>query len=79
MEIPTTAGTLRVSFHHRYGKIPLDREAELQAAASGDFDRFFKRTVALKVKKEVDAGDASRRSILFSTIIRAPSHRRRKG
>jgi len=47
------AGALRVSFQHRYGKLPLDREAELQAAVNGDFDRFFKRTVALKVKKEV--------------------------
>lgn len=46
-------GTLRVSFQHRYAKLPLDREAALRAAVNDDFDRFFKRSVSLKVKKEV--------------------------
>src|SRR5207247_1975613 len=53
VEITTPAGTVRVSFQHRYGKLPLDREAGLRAAVNDDFDRYFKRSVSLKVKKEV--------------------------
>ena len=53
VEISTSAGTVRVSFQHRYGKLPLDREAGLRAAVNDDFDRYFKRSVSLKVKKEV--------------------------
>jgi hypothetical protein len=53
VEVPTTDGTLRVTFQHRYSKLPLDREAELRAAVNDDFDCFFKRSVSLKVKKEV--------------------------
>ena len=53
VEIATPSGTLRVSFQHRYAKLPLDREAGLRAAVNDDFDRFFKRSVSLKVKKEV--------------------------
>jgi hypothetical protein len=53
VEISTPAGKLRVSFQHRYGKLPLDREAALRAAVNNDFDRYFKRSVSLKVKKEV--------------------------
>ena len=53
VEISTPAGTVRVSFQHRYGKLPLDREAALRAAVNDDFDRYFKRSVSLKVKKEV--------------------------
>jgi hypothetical protein len=53
VEISTPAGTVRVSFQHRYGKLPLDREAALRSAVNDDFDRYFKRSVSLKVKKEV--------------------------
>ena len=53
VEISTPAGTVRVSFQHRYGKLPLDREPGLRAAVNDDFDRYFKRSVSLKVKKEV--------------------------
>jgi hypothetical protein len=53
VEIATPAGTLRVSFQHRYTKLPLDREAALRQAVNGDYERFFKRSVSLKVKKEV--------------------------
>jgi len=53
VEIITPAETVRVSFQHRYIKLPLDREAALRDAVSGDFERFFKRSVSLKVKKEV--------------------------
>jgi len=53
VEITTTAGTLRVTFQHRYAKLPLEREAVLRAAVNDDFERFFKRSVSLKVKNEV--------------------------
>jgi hypothetical protein len=59
VEISTPAGTVRVSFQHRYGKLPLDREQALRTAVDGDFDRYFKRSVSLKVKKEV-AEDSTR-------------------
>jgi hypothetical protein len=53
VEIRTPAGTVRLSYQHRYAKLPLDREVALRAAVQDEFDRFFKRSVALKVKKEV--------------------------
>jgi len=53
VEMSTPAGTLRLSFQHRYAKLLVDREAALRAAVKDEFDRFFKRSVALKVKKEV--------------------------
>ena len=53
VEIRTSAGTVRLSYQHRYAKLPLDREAGLRAAVNDDFDRYFKRSVSLKVKKEV--------------------------
>ena len=51
METPT--GALRVSFQHRYTKLALDREEHLRELLGEDFERYFKRTVSLKVKKEV--------------------------
>src|SRR4051812_46096276 len=53
VEFTTTAGTVRVSFQHRYTKLPLASEAALRDAVNSDFERFFKRSVSLKVKKEV--------------------------
>ena len=53
VEIHTPAGTVRISFQHRYGKLPLDRQDALQAVAGADFERFFKKSVSLKVKKEI--------------------------
>lgn len=53
VNLTTPAGVLRVSFQNRYSKIPLDREPELRAAVGDDYDRLFKRHVALKVKKDV--------------------------
>jgi hypothetical protein len=51
--IETPAGALRVSFQHRYTKLPLDLETDLRGLLGEDFDRCFKRAVSLKVKKEV--------------------------
>jgi hypothetical protein len=51
--VETPTGALRVSFQHRYAKLSLDREAELRGLLGDDFERYFKRTVSLKVKKEV--------------------------
>ena len=53
VEIATPSGTVRVSFQHRYAKLPLDREAALRTAVNDDFERYFKRSVSLKDKKEV--------------------------
>jgi hypothetical protein len=51
--VETPTGALRVSFQHRYCKLGLDREEHLRQVLGDDFERFFKRTVSLKVKKEV--------------------------
>ncbi len=51
--VETPTGALRVSFQHRYTKLALDREEHLRQLFGEDFERYFKRTVSLKVKKEV--------------------------
>ncbi len=51
--IKTPTGALRVSFQNRYVKLPLDREADLRGLLGDDFERYFKRAVSLKVKKEI--------------------------
>jgi hypothetical protein len=51
--VATPTGDLRVSFQHRYAKLALDREEHLRQVLGDDFDRLFKRTVSLKVRKEV--------------------------
>ena len=51
--VETPAGTVRVSFQHRYTKLPLDRETHLRELLQDEFERYFKRTVSLKVKKEI--------------------------
>src|SRR5262245_40565764 len=51
--VETPTGALRVSFQHRYAKMGLDREEHLRTLYGDDFERYFKRTVSLKVKKEV--------------------------
>jgi hypothetical protein len=51
--VETPTGALRVSFQHRYAKLALDREEHLRQVLGDDFERLFKRTVSLKVKKEV--------------------------
>jgi len=47
------AGTVRVSFQHRYGKLPLDREAGLRAAVNDDFETLLQALGVAEVKKEV--------------------------
>lgn len=51
--VETPEGAMRVSFQHRYTKLALDREEHLRNLLADDYDRYFKRTVSLKVKKEV--------------------------
>jgi tRNA U38,U39,U40 pseudouridine synthase TruA len=51
--IETPTGALRVSFQHRYTKLPLDLETDLRGLLGDDYDRLFKRAVSLKVKKEI--------------------------
>ena len=51
--VETPTGALRVSFQHRYTKLALDREEHLRQLLGEDFEGYFKRTVSLKVKKEV--------------------------
>ena len=51
--VETPAGGVRVSFQHRYAKLALDREEHLRNLFTDDYERYFKRTVSLKVKKEV--------------------------
>ena len=58
--VETPTGALRVSFQHRYTKLALDREEHPRQLFGDDFERYFKRTVSLKVKKEV-AEDPERR------------------
>jgi hypothetical protein len=49
--VETPTGALRVSFQHRYAKLALDREEHLRQVLADDFERLFKRTVSLKVKR----------------------------
>src|SRR2546423_9390723 len=70
VEIATPSGTVRVSFQHRYTKLPLDREAALRQAVNGDYERFFKRSVSLKVKKEV-AEDPARLEQMVLTLAKS--------
>jgi hypothetical protein len=51
--IETKDGTARVSFQHRYTKLPLEREEELRRVLGDSYEGFFKRGVSLKVKKEI--------------------------
>jgi hypothetical protein len=51
--VETPTGALRVSFQHRYAKLALDREEHLRQVLGEDFERLFKRTISLRVKKEV--------------------------
>jgi hypothetical protein len=51
--IETPTGALRLSFQHRYTKLPLDLEGDLRDLLGDDYDRLFKRAVSLKVKKEI--------------------------
>src|SRR5262249_20266282 len=41
------------SFQHRYSKLRLDLETDLRNLLGEDYDRYFKRAVSLKVKKEI--------------------------
>src|SRR5262249_25887071 len=51
--IDTPTGALRLSFQHRYTKLPLDLEGDLRCLLGDDYDRLFKRAVSLKVRKEI--------------------------
>jgi hypothetical protein len=54
-----------VSFQHRYTKLALDREEHLRQLLGEDFEPYFKRTVSLKVKKDV-AEDPERLDAMVS-------------
>jgi len=64
--VETPTGALRVSFQHRYAKLALDREEQLRQVLGEDFDRLFKRTVSLKVKKEVAEDPAQLEQMVLS-------------
>jgi len=68
--IETPTGTLRVSFQHRYTKLPLDLETDLRGLLHDDFDHYFKRAVSLKVKKEV-AEDPAQLEQMVLTLAEA--------
>jgi hypothetical protein len=68
--VETPTGTLRVSFQHRYTKLALDREEHLRQLFGDDFERYFKRTVSLKVKKEV-AEDPERLDAMVLALAEA--------
>ena len=51
--VDSPAGGVRVSFQHRYARIPLDQEVHLQALVAAEYKRFFRRTCSLKVRKEI--------------------------
>lgn len=57
VRIPASKGgdALRATFQHRYSAIPLELESHLRAVLGDDerFDRYFKPTASLKLKKEV--------------------------
>ncbi len=65
--VETPTGALRVSFQHRYTKLAMDREEHLRQLFGEDFERYFKRTVSLKVKKEV-AEDPGCLETLLSSV-----------
>src|SRR5262245_16693775 len=66
----TPTGALRVSFQHRYAKLGLDREEHLRELFGADCERYFKRTVSLKVKKEV-AEDPERLDAMVLALAEA--------
>ena len=68
--VETPTGALRVSFQHRYTKLALDREEHLRHLLGDDFERYFKRTVSLKVKKAV-AEDAERLNAMVLALAEA--------
>jgi hypothetical protein len=68
--IETPTGALRVSFQHRYAKMGVDREADLRQLMGDDFDRYFKRIVSLKVKKDV-AEDPAQLEQMVLTLAEA--------
>ena len=49
--VESPAGSLRISFQHRYTKLPAEREPELRSALGDDFDRFMKPMCSLKLRK----------------------------
>ena len=51
--VETGEATLRISFQHRYTKLSLDREDQIKKALGDDYERYFKRLVSLKLKKEM--------------------------
>jgi hypothetical protein len=68
--VETPTGALRVSFQHRYAKLGLDREEHLRELLGEGYDRHFKRTVSLKVKKEV-AEDPERLDAMVLALAEA--------
>jgi hypothetical protein len=68
--VETPTGALRVSFQHRYTKLGLDREEHLRELLGENFERYFKRTVSLKVKKEV-AEDPERLDAMVLALAEA--------
>jgi hypothetical protein len=68
--VETPTGALRVSFQHRYTKLALDREEHLRQLLGENFERYFKRTVSLKVKKEV-AEDPERLDAMVLALAEA--------
>jgi hypothetical protein len=59
-----------VSFQHRYANLGLDREEHLRQVLGDDFERYLKRTVSLKVKKEV-AEDPARLEQMVMALAEA--------
>src|SRR5262245_7720237 len=68
--VDTPTGAARVSFQHRYVKLALDREEHLRQLLGEDFERYFKRAVSLKVKKEV-AEDPERLNAMVLALAEA--------
>jgi hypothetical protein len=68
--VETPTGALRVSFQHRYAKLAMDREEHLRQVLGDEFDRYIKRAVSLKVKKEV-AEDPERLDAMVLTLAEA--------
>jgi len=46
-------GTLRISYQHRYGKIPGEREESLRQVVGDNYDRYFAPAASVKLRKEV--------------------------
>src|SRR5262249_282991 len=55
---------------HRYSKLALDREEHLRQLLCDDFDRYFKKAVSLKVKKDV-AEDPERLNTMVLALAEA--------